>query len=72
MLDGVTGGMQLFGAGPSYVPSVPHGSTPGVILYLTVTLECFDDILLLLMIQRLMGVVQIFQRYLEGKVCPAS
>ena len=50
MLGGSTGGMQLFGAGPSYVPSVPHGPLPGVVLDLTETLECFNGILLLLVI----------------------
>ena len=43
VLNDVTGGMQLFGAGPSYVP---RRSSPGV-LDLTVTLQRFDDILLL-------------------------
>ena len=47
VLGGVTGGMQLFGAGPSYVPSVPHRPSLGVMLDLTVTLECFNGILLL-------------------------
>ena len=50
MLGGVTGGLQLFGAGPSYVPSVPHRPSLGIALDLTVTLERFDDILLLLVI----------------------
>ena len=50
VLDGVSGGMHLFGAGPSYVPSVPHGPSLGVVLDLTVTLECFNGILLLLVI----------------------
>jgi len=50
VLYGVNGGMQLFGVGPSYVPSVPHGPSLGVVLDLTVTLECFNGILLLLVI----------------------
>jgi len=47
MLGGVTGGLQLFGAGPSYVPSVPHRPSLGIVLDLTVTLELFNGILLL-------------------------
>jgi len=47
VLSGVTGGMQLFDASPSYVPSVPHRPSPGVVLDLTATLECFSGILLL-------------------------
>jgi len=50
VLNGVTGGMQLFGAGPSYVPSIPHRPSPGVVFGLTATLECSDDILLFLVI----------------------
>ena len=49
VLSGVNGGMQLFGAGPSYVPSVPHRPSPGVFDH-PVTLECFNGILLLLVI----------------------
>jgi len=58
VLDSVTGGMQLFGAGPSYVPSVPHRPSQGVLLDVTATLECFKGIWLLPMIletQRLTG-----------------
>ena len=44
VLGGVTKGMQLCGAGPSYVPSVPHRPSPGVVHDLTATLECFDGI----------------------------
>jgi len=40
----------LFGAGPSYVPSVLHRPSPGVVLDLTVTLEHFNGILFLLVI----------------------
>ena len=47
VLGGVTGGMQLFGAGPSYVSSVSHSPSTGVILDLTATLEYSDDISLL-------------------------
>ena len=57
-LGGVTGGTQLFGAGPSYVPSVPRGPSPGVVLDLTATLEHFDGVSLLPVIpgaQRLAG-----------------
>ena len=50
VLDSVTGGMQLFGAGPSYVPSVPHRPSQGVLLDVTATLECFKGIWLLPMI----------------------
>jgi len=45
--SGVTGGMQLFDASPSYVPSVPRRPPPGVELDLIATQEHFDDILLL-------------------------
>ena len=34
----------MFGAGPSYVPSVLHRPSPGVVLDLTATLERFDGI----------------------------
>ena len=40
----------MFGAGPSYVPSVLHRPSPGVVLDLTVTLEHFNGILFLLVI----------------------
>ena len=45
VLSGVTGGMQLSGAGPtSYVSSVPHTPSPSVMLDLTVRLEHFNGI----------------------------
>jgi len=48
VLSGVTGGMQLSGAGPtSYVSSVPHTPSPSVMLDLTVRLEHFNGISLL-------------------------
>ena len=48
VFSGVTGGMQLFGAGLSYVPSVPHRPSPGVVLDPTAALEHFNGISLLL------------------------
>ena len=48
VLGGVTGGMQSCGVGPSYVPSVPHRPSPGVVLDPTAALEHFNGISLLL------------------------
>ena len=50
VLDGVTGGMQLFGAGQSYGQSGPHRPSPGVVLNLTATIKRLDDISDLLVI----------------------
>ena len=65
VLDGLTGGMQLFGAGSSHVPSVPRRPSWGIMFDLMATLERFDDILLPLVILETLndslGVVQMFQ-----------
>ena len=44
VLGGVTGSMPSCRVGPSYVTSVPHRPSPGVVLDLTAALEHFNGI----------------------------